>query len=187
MKSVLHLIFVSCFYFSATSLAGANAPGPVHEEFIKPQEQMTLTSKMVEQVVQVLPKLISLTKSYTGPHSPALGTKKIKNKKYDAFAKALKDISGQHGFKDVRTMQRTVEVTMLTAGFIKSGRTLKQVEQTMLETQKMIESNSKMTQMQKSSLLRRMHIQISMVIPSPENIKTVKPFFPRILAITSKK
>ena len=84
-------------------------------------------------------------------------------------------------------MQRTVEATMLTAGFIKSGRTLKQVEEKMLETQKLVEKNDKMTAAQKTSLLKRMQIQISMVIPSPENIATVKPFFPRIVEITEKK
>ena len=171
------------------SLAQASAAptAPVHGKMMSPQEQMSLTDNSVAKVIDVLPKLISLTKSYTGNHSAGPGKKTAINKKYKAFTSALTDLSGKHGFKDMRTMQRTVEATMLTAGFIKSGRTLKQVEEKMLATQKLVEENDKMTAIQKSALLRRMHIQISMVIPTPENIKAVKPFYPRIIAITGKK
>ena len=84
-------------------------------------------------------------------------------------------------------MQRTVEATMRTAGFLKSGKTLKQVDDQMLATQKTIMDNHKLSTIQKNSLLRRMAIQVSMVIPSSENIKIVKPFFKRILAITAGK
>jgi len=167
--------------------AAANAPAPVHGKSMGLKEQVSLTSASVEKVIQVLPKLISLTKSHTGTHSVGPDKKAGKNTKYEAFTIALQTLSGQHGFKDMRAMQRTVEATMLTAGFIKSGRTLKQVEEKMLETQKLVENNAKMTAAQKTSLLKRMQIQISMVIPSPENIKTVKPFYPRIIAITGKK
>ncbi len=165
----------------------AAASAPAHGKLMTPQEHVTLTNKSVEQVIKVLPKLISLTKSYTGKPSAGPGKKTAIDKKYKAFTAALNDLSGQHGFKDMRTMQRTVEATMLTAGFIKSGRTLKQVEEKMVATQKLVEQNDKMTAAQKTSLLKRMQLQISMVIPSSKNIKTVKPFYPRIIAITGKK
>ncbi len=174
--------------FSLGSLGyAAAASAPVPGKMMAPQERVSLTSKSVEQVIKVLPKLISLTKSYTGKPSAGPGKKTAINKKYKAFTAALADLSSKHGFKDMRHMQRTVEAAMLTAGFIKSGRTLKQVKEKMVATQKLIQENTKMTAKQKSALLQRMHIQISMVIPSFENIKTVKPFYPRIIAITGKK
>ena len=188
MRLVSPMVGIFGFVIAMMGQAVANAPAPVHSgQSMGLQENVTLTSATVEKVIQVLPKLISLTKSHTGKHSVGPDKKAGKNNKYNAFTLALQTLSGQHGFKDMTTMQRTVEATMLAAGFIKSGRTLKQVEEKMLETQALVEKNKKMTPQQKSSLLRRMQIQISMVIPSPENIATVKPFYPRILAITGKK
>ncbi len=185
----LTVIFMMAIALSSGSVGHAIAASsaPVHGKLMIPQEQVALTNKSVEQVIKVLPKLISLTKSYTAKPSAGPGKNSAIDKKYKAFTAALTDLSGKHGFKDMRTMQRTVEATMLTAGFIKSGRTLKQVEEKMARTQKLIEQNDKMTAAQKASLLKRMQLQISMVIPSSKNIKTVKPFYPRIIAITGKK
>ena len=42
--------------------ASANAPGPVHGKFMKPQEQIVLTSASVEKVTKALPHLIALSK-----------------------------------------------------------------------------------------------------------------------------
>ena len=73
-------------------------------------------------------------------------------------------------------MQRAVEATMLTTGFLKSGKTLKQVDDQMLATQKTIMDNPKLSKTQKNALLQRMAIQVSMVIPSPrkyQNRKTI--------------
>ena len=188
MNSILRTFLVSGFILAFSLQAQANAPAPVHSEFMNQQEQITLTNDAVEKVVKVLPKLIALTKNYTtAGHSAAPSQKPVKNKKYEAFTTALETLSGQHGFKDSKIMQRTVETTMLTAGFLKSGKTLKQVDAQILATQKTVETNPKLDAKQKSSLLRRMHIQVSMVVPTAENLKTVKPFFPRIIAITGKK
>lgn len=187
MSSVLRSFLVLGFILAFGGQANANPPQPVHGAFMGPQKQIVLTKETVEKVVQVLPKLIALTKNYKGPHSAEASTKPVKNEKYEALTAALSSLSGEHGFKDTATMQRTVETTMLTAGFLKSGKTLKQVDAQITATQKQIETNPKLSEKQKSSLLRRMHIQISMVVPTSENIKTVQPFFPRIIAITSKQ
>ncbi len=167
--------------------ASANAPGPVHGKFMKPQDQPALTTALVEKVLKALPHLIALSKNYQGGHSAGASKKPKVNVKYIAFTKALDKLSVKYGFKNAPTMQRTVEATMLTTGFLKSGKTLKQIDDQMLATQNVIMQNPKLSQVQKNSLLQRMAIQVSMVIPSPENIETVKPFLKRILAITAPK
>ena len=186
MSFFLKNTLVFGIFLALSGLANANSPKPVHSEFMTPQEQVTLTSTSVEKVVKVLPKLLALTNSYTGTHSVG-ADKKVTNSKYDAFTTALNELSGKHGFKDAKIMQQTVETTMLTAGFLRSGKTLKQVQQEITATQQRVEKNPKITAQQKSALLRRMHIQVSMVVPTSQNLKTVQPFYPRILAITDKK
>lgn len=147
--------------------------------------QIALTNSSVKSVVQILPKLIALTKTYQGPATTDTNT--VKKTKYEAFKAALNKLSGSHGFTDTRIMQRTVETTMLTAGFIKSGRTLEQVDKQLTATRQLIEKNPKLTAQQKTAMLQRMTQQISMVVPTKENIKTVRPLLDRIFAITSKK
>ncbi len=181
------LLLVTAIFLGTIGQTAAAPTSPMQGNVSSPQEQVALSAQSVAQVIEILPKLVSLTQSYTAGKSAGAAKNSAANKKYEAFTAALSDLSGKYGFKDMRTMQRTVEATMLTAGFIKSGRTLKQVEEKMAATQKLIKANDKMTAKQKSSLLQRMQIQIRMVIPSPDNIKIVKPFYPRIIAITGKK
>lgn len=187
MMIFLRNLFLVSFVL-ATFTAAASPSAPVHGKFMVPKEQPRLSAAAVEKVIKLLPELIVLTKNYADSHK---GNNKknasVMYDKYTAFTKALDALSKKHGFKNTPTMQKMVETTMMTTGFLQSGKTLKQVDEQMLATQKSIMDDSKLSQVQKDSLLQRMAIQVSMVIPSAENIKTVKPFYKRIIAIAGKK
>ncbi len=188
-------ILIRCFLFAGLVLtpvalvgpASASPPGPVHGKFMMPKEQPKLNAATVERVIQVLPELLKLTRQYRGEHSKGDSKKIAMNDRYIAFTKSLDALSKKHGFRDSRTMQKMVEATMMTTGFLKSGKTLKQVDDQMLATQKTIMDNPKLSPLQKDTLLQRMAIQVSMVVPTAQNIKTVKPFYERIIAIVGKK
>ena len=187
MRSPSPMIWILGVVFLVMGQASANSATSKNQQSTPPGEQIALSGQMVEKVIQVLPKLISLTKSRIDTQSANPDNKAEKKQQNADFTTALQALSSQHGFKDMATMQRTVKATMLTASFLKSGRTLKQVEEKLQKTRELVERNDKMTAKQKSSLLQRMQLQISRVIPSSENIAIVKPFYPRILAITGKQ
>ena len=73
---------------------------------MKPQEQIALASCSVEKVVNILPELLSLTKTYKGKHSSGVSKKTAATPKYKAFSKALGKLAKRYGFKDAKPMQK---------------------------------------------------------------------------------
>jgi hypothetical protein len=154
--------------------------GDIHK-FNRPVERMALTDSVVERVVNALPQLISIADTHGKSQLVELDDKKAKDSPENAAYQAeLQKLAAGNGFADIKSMQEAVETTMVAVGFINSGKTLKEVEDTVTDTSKQISADQTLSKEQKSALFRRMYIQVSLVVPSKKNLKVVQPFFTRI-------
>jgi formate dehydrogenase assembly factor FdhD len=186
--------FLARCTFALALLLAAIAPAAAfadHESVhgdMRPVERPTLTAADVEKVVKALPELLALTDKYHGSHGTAADAKAPDQAAADqAYLAALGQLAGRHQFADTTSMQQLVETVMLTAGFINSGKSVQQIEDQMAEQQKKIEADATLTPEQKDALKRRMAIQVSMVVPSQQNVDTVRPYFDQVMAVAAKK
>ena len=186
MIRVIQAALMAALLTGQLTTASASPKQSPHK-FMMPVDQITLSKTDVEMAIKALPDLLKLTKSNAATHPGNKQKNPGKSDKYLKFVKALGALSTRSGFSDAKEMQARIETTLLAAGFINSGKTLKQIDSEIKATQNRINNNPKLSLEQKSAMLRRMHIQISMVIPSRENIATVRPYFTKIKAITGLK
>lgn len=159
---------------------------------MRPIERPTLTAGDVEKVIGALPDLLAVTERYRDDAAPAADaqapgpTAAERETKAKAFEAALADVAARHQFADIATMQQLVETVMLTAGFIKSGKTVAEIDALVAEQRRRIAADATLSPEQRDALERRMTIQVSMAIPSAANVDTVRPYFDRIAAVAGK-